>query len=142
VVPEVSCGRVSARPERAHGSTQLLHRSPDFQRLSITGSFIRHWIKQHAPGHSVDATGSRGRRGGVVSRTTAGKYRKAREVIMTMSEYEEAVSASSAVTASNLRGGPETQPGRKAESSPLGDSCLNRCNDDNIEGRVPSLLSC
>src|SRR5215472_7196211 len=51
--------------------------------------------RQYAPGQSVDATGSRGRRGGVVSRTTAGKYRKgstfadAREVIMTMSEYEE-----------------------------------------------------
>ena len=63
--------------------------------LSIRESFIRHWIRQHAPGHSVDATGSRGRRGGVVFRTTAGKYPEgstlsnAREVIMTMSEYEE-----------------------------------------------------
>jgi hypothetical protein len=37
---------------------------------------------QHAPGHSVDAAGSRGRRGGVVSRTTAGKYRKARPSLM------------------------------------------------------------
>jgi len=47
-----------------------------FSGLSIRGSFIRRWITQHAPGHSVDATGSRGRRGSVVSRTTAGKYRK------------------------------------------------------------------
>jgi len=33
VVPEMSCGRVLASPERAHGSTQLLHRLPDFQRF-------------------------------------------------------------------------------------------------------------
>jgi len=44
--------------------------------------------------------------------------------------------------ASNLCGGPGTQPGRKAESTPLGYGCLSRCNDDNIEGRVASLLSC
>ena len=47
-----------------------------------------------------------------------------------------------AVPASNLHGGPGTQPGRKAEPTPLGYGCLNRCNDDNIEGRVASLLSC
>ena len=50
---------------------------------------------QHAPGHSVEATGSHGRRG---LRTTAGNAREIsegpafsslREVIMTMSEYEE-----------------------------------------------------
>src|SRR6516164_3060026 len=65
-----------------------------FSGLSIRGSLIRRWIRQHAPGHSVDATGSRGRRAGVASRTTAGisegsTFSNAREVIMTMSEYEE-----------------------------------------------------
>jgi predicted DNA-binding transcriptional regulator AlpA len=71
------------------------HRSPDFSGLSIRGSFIRRWITQHAPGHSVDATGSRGRRGGGClpdnSReiSEGSTFSNAREVIMTMSEYEE-----------------------------------------------------
>ena len=66
-----------------------------FSGLSIRGSFIRRWITQHAPGHSVDATGSRGRRGGGClpdnSReiTEGSTFSNAREVIMTMSEYEE-----------------------------------------------------
>jgi len=34
-----------------------------------------------------------------------------------------AVSAPSAIAASNLRGGPGIQPGRKAESTPLGCCC-------------------
>ena len=68
-----------------------------FRALSITGSLIRRWIGAPCPGHSCDATGSQGRRGGVVSGQQSGKYRKGstltfsnlREVIMTMSEYEE-----------------------------------------------------
>jgi hypothetical protein len=53
---------------------------------------------QHAPGYSVDAAGSHGRRGGIVARQQPGNtpeisegstFSNLREVIMTMSEYEE-----------------------------------------------------
>ena len=61
---------------------------------------------------------------------------------MTMSEYEERFrlpAPSLHQTFAEVRG---PQPGRKAEPTPLGYGCFNRCNDDNIEGRVASLLSC
>ena len=63
--------------------------------LSIRESFIRHWIRQHAPGHNVDATGfartSRPRCLPDNSReiSEGSTFSNAREVIMTMSEYEE-----------------------------------------------------
>src|SRR6516225_8728913 len=67
VVPEISCGRVLASLERAHESTQLLHRSPDSQRFDeFWGSLMRRGNDTACPRHRVDATGSRGRRGGVV----------------------------------------------------------------------------
>jgi len=81
------------------GPFSLPHRSPGFSALCrlrdpsyVVGS------TQHAPGHSVDAAGSHGRRGGVVlgnSReirpeiSEGSTFSNLREVIMTMSEYEE-----------------------------------------------------
>src|SRR3974390_3088911 len=65
-----------------------------FSALSITVSLIRRWIGAACPGHSCDAAGSQERRGGVVSGQQSGisegsTFSNLREVIMTMSEYEE-----------------------------------------------------
>jgi len=90
VVPEISCGRVLA----SHESTWLLYRSPEFQRFVDSG--IIHTSldsTQHAP---VTALMRRVRANVEVAclRTTGGTSRKARpsnarEVTMTMREYEE-----------------------------------------------------
>jgi hypothetical protein len=92
----MSYGRVSRRhPNRRMGPLSCYTGRRIFSGLSIRGSFIRRWITQHAPGHSVDATGSRGRRGGGClpdnSReiSEGSTFSNAQEVIMTMSEYEE-----------------------------------------------------
>ena len=117
-----------------------------FSGLSIRGSFIRRWIDTACPRHRVDAIGSRGRRGGVVCGQQPENLGRLDLPLCSRGDHDHerirgAVSAPSAVTASNLRGGPETQSGRKAEPTPLGDGRLIRCDDDNIEGRVASLLS-
>jgi predicted DNA-binding transcriptional regulator AlpA len=92
----VGCGRVSATPERAHGSTQLLHTG---RRISAVCRLGDHSYvvgsRSMPPVTSVDATSSRGRRGGGClpdnSReiSEGSTFSNAREVIMTMSEYEE-----------------------------------------------------
>ena len=69
-----------------------------FSTLSITGSLVRRWIDAACPGHSVDAAASHGRRGCIVPGQQPGNapeisegstFSNLREVIMTMSEYEE-----------------------------------------------------
>jgi hypothetical protein len=61
---------------------------------------------------------------------------------MTISEYEERFrppAPSLHQTFTEVRG---PNGSGRAEPTPLGYGCLNRCNGDNIEGRVASLLSC
>jgi len=69
-----------------------------FSALSITGSLIRRWIDVAAPDHNTRATDLARRRGAVVfgqqpgnaPKTLGGStFSNLREVIMTMSEYEE-----------------------------------------------------
>src|SRR5262249_51497643 len=92
---------------------------------------------QHAPVTAVingfAGTSSRGS----CLRTRSGKFGEARPSLILESDHDHqrirgAVSASSAVTASNLSGGPGTQPGRKAESTPLGYGRPGWYNDNNI----------
>jgi len=89
-----SCGRVSASPEQAwvHSAATPVAGFSALCRLRdhsyVVGS------ARHAPGHSSDATGSQGRRGGVLCGQQPGisedsTFSNLREVIMTMSEYEE-----------------------------------------------------
>ena len=84
---------VAASPNGHRGPLSCYTRRRIFSALSITGSLIRRWIGAACPSHRCDATGSQGHRGGVVSGQQSGKYRMTfsnlREVIMTMSEYEE-----------------------------------------------------
>jgi len=90
-----SSGLVSASPKWAHGSIQPA--TPVrriFSTLSITGSLIRRWIDAACPGHSGFAWRSMRRCLGQQPVNTpeiseGSTFSNLREVIMTMSEYEE-----------------------------------------------------
>lgn len=122
-----------------------------FSALSITGLVIRRWIDAAFPGHSADATVRTDVEAAVVFGQQPGNapLTSGRRDLLQSSRGDHdherirgAVSVPSAITVSNLRGGPGIQSGRKAESTRMGCCCFSRCNDDNISGRVASLHSC
>ena len=90
----MSCGRVSARPKRAHGSTQLLHlaefsavcRLGDHSYVIGSGSMPLVTALMRRVRADVEAALSSGQQPGISEGST---FSNAREVIMTMSEYEE-----------------------------------------------------
>jgi hypothetical protein len=91
---DFSCGLVLASPERAHWSTQLLHRSPDFQRfvdyrvtytsLDRRGMPRSAWMRRVRT--DVEAALSPDNSREISEGST---FSNLREVIMTMREYEE-----------------------------------------------------
>ena len=82
-------------PNRHQGSLSCYRGHRNFSALSITGSLIRRWIDVAAADHNTGATDFAGTSRRRCLRTTAGKcaegstFSNLREVIMTMSEYEE-----------------------------------------------------
>ena len=85
-------------PNGHWGSLSCYTGHRNFSVLSITGSLIRRWIDVAAADHNTGATDFAGTSRRRCLRTTAGKcaetsegstFSNLREVIMTMSEYEE-----------------------------------------------------
>jgi predicted DNA-binding transcriptional regulator AlpA len=78
----VGCGRVSATPERAHGSTQLLHTGRRISAVCRLGDHSYVVGSRSMPPVTALMRRVRADVAAVVSRTTAGKYRKARPSLM------------------------------------------------------------